>query len=262
MVVVRGKDPARSTRAAVDRLGGMGAFVKRGEVVVIKPNAAWDRVVAQAANTNPAVVSEVVRLCRDAGAREVWVVECSVHDSERSMDRSGIRKAALEAGGQVFLPGGAAYVAVHLSDRLGSWDVLEPFVRADRVINVPIAKHHGLVQVTAGMKNWIGITTKGRSRWHGTINRSIVDLAALMRPTLTVVDATRILLRNGPEGGNIDDVRQDDMVAASIDPVAVDAWATDLLGIDRDRVKYLAMAQAEGLGQADYRALAFEQITT
>lgn len=261
-VVARGKDPARNVRAIIEKLGGMKSFVKPGEIVLVKPNAGWERTVPQAGNTNPAVVAEVVRLCRDAGAREVWVVECSVHQSEPSITKSGIKAAAEEAGAKIILPQNSTTTRVRLSDRWGEWEVLEPFLRADKLINVPIAKHHGLTKVTAGMKNWIGITTKDRNKWHAAIDDSIVDLASLMRPTLTMVDATRVLLRNGPTGGNLADVRQEDALAASLDPVALDAWATDLLGFDRGQVKYLKLAQARGLGKVDYRSLSPVTITT
>jgi uncharacterized protein (DUF362 family) len=262
LVIARGEDAARNTRAAVDKMGGMRAFVKPGEVVLIKPNAAWNRTVIQAGNTNPAVVGELIRLCRDAGAKKIWVAECSVHDSEGSITRSGIKKAAQQAGAEVLLPDAASYVAVRLSKRLGAWRILEPFVRADKIINVPIAKHHGLTNVTAGMKNWIGITTEDRGQWHDSIDECIVDLAAMMRPTLTVVDATRILLRNGPQGGNLADVRQTNALAASLDPVAADAWATNLLGIRRSKVRYLELAQRRGLGTVEYRSLSPVELKT
>ena len=262
LVIARGSDPKRNVAAALRTLGGMKAFVSAGDVVVVKPNIAWDRVPAQAANTNPEVVAALVRACRDAGAKEVIVTDCSVNEATRTFQRSGIEKAARDAGATVVLPSGAKAPTVTLSGRLGNWPILEPFVAADKVINVPVAKHHGSAQVTAGMKNWIGITEHQRSRFHTSLDRTIAELALLMRPTLTVVDAHRILMRNGPQGGNLDDVKEANAIAMSLDPVAVDAWACDLLGISHDKVGYLKIAAGMGLGRIDYRALKPVEVTT
>jgi uncharacterized protein (DUF362 family) len=258
MVVVRGKDPARNVRAALERIGGLGQFVTRDDVVLIKPNAAWERVPFQGATTTPEIIAELVRACRDAGAHEVIVAECPVDDPERSFERSGIRKAARDAGAKVILPSESTYVDVKIPGKLGTWPVLLPFASATKIINVPIAKHHGGARITAGMKNWIGITDKRRKLFHADLDDSIAALAALMRPTLTLVDATRILMRNGPRGGNLDDVRTANALAISTDPVAIDCWAADLLEARTAEVKYLKLAADRKLGQMDYKSLSVE----
>jgi uncharacterized protein (DUF362 family) len=258
LVVARGKSPARNVRAALERLGGLGQFITPGDTVLIKPNSAWDRVPFQAATTNPEVVAELVRACRDARAGEVIVAECPVDDAARSFERSGILKAARDAGARVILPAESTYVDVRIPGKLGSWPVLAPFTTATKIINVPIAKNHGGARTTAGMKNWIGITEKQRSLFHVNLDESIAALAALMRPTLTLVDATRILMRNGPRGGNLDDVRSVDALAVSTDPVAIDCWATDLLEVRIADVKYLKLAADRHLGQMDYRSILTE----
>ena len=261
MVVVKGQDPARNVRAALDRIGGIGHFVTRTDRVLVKPNVGWDRTVAQAANTNPAVVAEIVRACQSAGAKEVWVCDCPVNDPERCFRRSGIREAAERAGAHVVLPTEAKTLDVRLSADFGVLPVLAPFVQATKIINVPVAKDHGSARITAGMKNWIGITHRERSRFHQSLDESIASLALLMRPTLTVVDATRVLVRNGPQGGNLADVRQMDMLAVSVDPVALDAWVADLLGARLSDVEYLHLAATKKLGQIDYKKLGIAQIT-
>ncbi|MBN2192273.1 MAG: DUF362 domain-containing protein [Polyangiaceae bacterium] len=262
LVVARGKDPAKNVEAALARIGGIKHFIKPGELVLVKPNVGWDRTPAQAGNTDPNVVAAVVRACREAGAREVIVSDCPVSDPERSFVLSGIKETAVRAGARVLLPSEAGTKAVRLSAELGNWPVFSPLVDAAKVINLPVAKHHGASRVTAGMKNWIGITRYERSRFHAALHRTIVDLAVAVRPTLTIVDATRILMRNGPRGGNIDDVRETNAVAVSVDPVAVDAWATELLGARNDEVTHLTLAASRGLGKLDYRASGWVELTT
>ena len=255
LVIARGTDPAKNVLAALARVGGMAAFVGASDTVLVKPNVGWDRTPIQAANTNPAVIEAVVRACKEAGAREVIVTDGSVHDPGRSFKRSGIQEAALRAGARVVLPDALAYVDVSIPGLPGRWPVLEPFAKATKIINVPIAKHHGSATVTAGMKNWIGITRQRRSMFHARLDHTIASLAAMMKPTLTIVDATRVLLRNGPRGGNLDDVKVENAVAVALDPVAVDAWATELLGKRTSQVAYLAMAEQLGLGKIDYKSL-------
>lgn len=255
MVVAHGRDPAANVRAVLERMGGMRQFVGRADRVLIKPNVGWDRTPAQGANTHPAVVAELIKACRDAGAEDIVVTDCSVHEPERCFQRSGIRAAAEAAGARVLLPSQARYVDVEIPGKLGAWQILEPFAVATRIINVPVAKHHGSARVTAGMKNWIGITNKRRRVFHASLDETIASLAQLMRPTLTVVDATRVLMQNGPIGGNIADLKQTDSVAASVDPVAIDVWAAGLLGARLSEVEYLKLAADRGLGSLDFRGL-------
>jgi uncharacterized protein (DUF362 family) len=255
IVIARGVDPARNVRAAVERLGGMSRFVTPADVVVVKPNIGWDRTPEQGANTHPDVVAEVVRLCLDARASRVIVSDCPVRRSRSAFERSGILAAASAAGAEVIAPEDSRYLPVEISKRLGTWDVLEPFVIATKVINVPVPKHHDLTGVTCGLKNWIGITGKLRVMLHEDIQRSIAELAALMRPTLTIVDASRVLMHHGPAGGSLDDVKPVRTVAAGIDPVALDAWACGLFGGGALPAN-LQLAAAMGLGQVDFAALA------
>ncbi|MFH1131498.1 MAG: DUF362 domain-containing protein, partial [Pseudomonadota bacterium] len=230
LVIARGPDPAKNARAALSRMGGMKTFVGKGDFVVIKPNAGWDRSPEQAANTNPELMAALVRECRSAGADKVIVTDCSVNDAERSFVNSGISDAVRGAGGTVVFPSKSRYVEVRLPGKLGRWPVLEPFVLATKLINVPIAKHHSLTRVTLGMKNWYGVLGGQRRRLHQRVDDSIAELASFIRPTLTVMDATRVLMRNGPTGGSLADVKREDALAVSLDPVAADAWGALLLG--------------------------------
>jgi len=251
-LVVAGGDPDRAVRAAVKELGGIGAFVKKGDRVVIKPNIGWDRTPVQAANTNPEVVATLVRLCFEAGAGAVVVTDNTCNDPERCFTRSGIWKAAQAAGAEVILPAEHRFRDYDMGGIiLGRMPVLVPAVSADRFINVPIAKHHGLSKFTGAMKNLYGILGGRRNRLHQRIDDSIADLAEFIRPTLTVMDATRVLLRNGPQGGNLADTQEVGKVIASTDQVAVDAWSCRLIGLTPADLPYLALAQQRGLGTAD-----------
>jgi uncharacterized protein (DUF362 family) len=254
MVVAQGEDPRALVRRCLDELGGIRRFVARGDVVVVKPNIGWDRTPEQAANTNPDVVSEIARLCLAAGAAKVVVTDVSCNEPRRCFVRSGIAEAARAAGAQVLLPEESRFRDVDLRGNvLRSWPVFEPFLSADKMINVPIAKHHGLTGATLGMKNWYGILGGQRSRLHQHINESLADLAAFMRPTLTIIDAYRILLRNGPTGGNLEDVLFRKTLLAGTDPVALDAYAAKAYwDLDFQRLPYLKLAADRGLGTYEF----------
>jgi uncharacterized protein (DUF362 family) len=126
-------------------------------------------------------------------------------------------------------------------------------IEADKVINIPVAKHHNLSNYTGAMKNWYGVLGGRRNRLHQNIHLSIADLATFMRPTLTVLDATRVLLRNGPQGGNIADARDMHQVIASLDEVAVDTYGARLIGVDPMSVGYIRMGQERSLGSMTLR---------
>jgi len=263
MVIARGSRPATNVRGVLERMGGMRRFISPEDVVVIKPNIGWERTPEQAANTHPEVVAEVVRACREAGPRRVIVCDCPVQNSRRAFKVSGIQEAAARAGAEVIFPEVSRFVPVRLSERLGTWDILEPFAVATKLINVPVAKHHSMTGVVAGMKNWIGITNKMRVMFHRDIQRSIAELAALMRPTLTILDATRVLMARGPSGGSLNDVKALNAVAAGIDPVALDAWAYALFDTPPGELPgSLSIAEDMGLGRSDFRALEPVEIQT
>jgi uncharacterized protein (DUF362 family) len=257
MTVVQGGEPRALVQRALADLGGMSRFVGRQDVVVLKPNIAWDRTPEQAANTNPEVVAEVVRQCWQAGAKRVIVTDVSCNEARRCFQRSGIQAAARAEGAEVILPDPELYREVDLGGVvLKSWPVFTPFLEADKIINLPIAKHHGLVGVTLGMKNWYGILGGERNRLHQQIHQSLADLANFMLPTVTLMDCYRILLRNGPTGGNLEDVALKKTMVASVDPVALDAYvAKAYWNLDPEHLPYLGMAAARGLGTLDFDKL-------
>ena len=247
----RGGDPAGNVRRALAAMGGMERFVRKGETVLVKPNVGWDRLPEQAANTDPQVVAEIVRLCRAAGARRVVVTDISCNDPRRCFARSGIEAAATAAGAEVIESGRLRLLSASLPGLSAGLEVIEELLRADRVINVPVVKHHSLSRATLGMKNWFGVLSKGRNRLHQDINRAVAELGATFRPTLTVVDATRVLAANGPGGGSLADVLQVGAVLAATDPVLADAWGASLLGHKPEDLGFISEAEQRGLGRAD-----------
>ena len=241
---------------AVDAMGGMRRFVSNQDVVVVKPNIGWDRAPIHAANTNPEVVAKVVELAYDAGAKHVVVTDASCNEAGRCFTRSGIWKAAYDAGAEVILPTEPRFKRMRLrGEVLDDWPVFSPLLEADKVINLPVAKHHNLAGYTGAMKNWYGSLGGRRNRLHQNIDVSVADLATFMQPTLTILDAVRVLLRNGPQGGNIADAKDLHIVAASVDQVAVDAFGCTLIGKRPEDIPYLQMGESRGLGTVDWARL-------
>jgi len=261
LALARNPDPEAALNAALDGIGGIGRFIHQGERVVLKPNVGWDRTPAQGANTNPALVSEMVRLCLAAGAAQVTVADVSCNDPRRSFLRSGVREAGEAAGASVKLPVDEDFGEINLGGTvLQNWTVLRHFVEADRFINMPVIKHHNLTRATIGMKNLYGILGGRRNRLHQEIDQSIVDLAAFVRPTLTVVDGTRVLFRSGPQGGSLDDVTIENTVMCSTDQVAADARGVEFLGLSPDQVSHIVLADRSGVGTLDYQAAGYKEI--
>lgn len=254
MVAVQGGEPAQLVQTALKELGGMPRFVSRGDVVLVKPNIGWDRTPEQAANTNPDVVAEIVRQCWQAGAKKVTVTDVSCNDPRRCFQRSGIADAARREGAEVVLPDPDKFKDVEIQgDVLKTWQIFEPFLIADKIINVPIAKHHSLTGTTLGMKNWYGMLGGNRSQLHQNVHESLADLADFIRPTLTVIDAYRVLIRNGPTGGSLEDVLLKKALVAGTDPVAIDAYvAKAYWDLDPEALPYLKFASQKGLGTSDF----------
>ncbi len=256
LAVAEGDDPRELGRKVIDSLGGMDKFIAKDDRVVIKPNVAWDRTPEQAATTNPELVAELVTMAYAAGASKVIVTDVTCHDPRRTFARSGIQEAAQKAGAEVIIPGEQDYVEVDMKGGLLTvWPVLKYFIETDKVINVPIVKAHTLSRATVGMKNLYGIIGGTRGQLHQKIHRSIVDLATFLRPTLVVVDAYRVLMRNGPVGGSLDDVKTAKTIFATTDQVAADAFACQFLDLEPSDIGHIALADREGLGTMDYNSM-------
>ncbi len=262
MAVVTGGSPGELVAEAINALGGMHQFVSRGDVVVLKPNIGWDRVPQQAANTNPEIVRKTAELCFDAGAKKVIVTDVSCNDPRRCFKRSGIAASAESVGAAVLLPEERKFRDYRLNGALLSvWPIYTPAVEADKVINLPIVKHHNLSRASMGMKNWYGILGGRRNQLHQNIDMSVADLATFIRPTLTILDAYRVLISNGPQGGNLNDVKLMKTVVAGIDPVAIDAFGATLLGLRAEELPYITLAHQRGLGNKNFADLNVKHIT-
>jgi len=216
----------------------------------------------QAANTNPEVVKTVVELCYNAGARKVIVTDVSCNEARRCFLRSGIAEAAESIGAEVELPEERKFRELNLGGEvLGTRLVYTTFVEADKVINIPIAKHHNLTGATLAMKNWYGILGGRRNQLHQHIHESIADLGTFLRPTLTILDAYRVLMRNGPQGGNLSDVVERKTIIASVDQVAIDAYAGEtFFSLTPERLQYLKIAHERKIGNMNYRELRIKEI--
>lgn len=261
VIVVAKGAPDVATRKVIDALGGMEAFIEPGDTVVIKPNVGWDRTPIQAANTNPMVVRALVEMCFAAKAKKVVVTDNTCNDPSRCFTRSGIWKMAEAAGAEIVLPAEHRFRPFELGGViLGEMPVLSPALSGDKFINVPIAKHHGLSKFTGAMKNLYGVLGGRRNRLHQKIDDSIADLADFIRPTLTVMDATRVLLRNGPQGGNIQDTKAVGEIIASTDQVAIDTYSCGLIGVSPSELPYLKLAEARGLGVADLKKIKIKKV--
>ena len=252
LVVAHGASPEKIVKAAIDALGGIKNFISRGDIVVIKPNIGWDRTPEQAGNTNPEVVAAMVKLCFEAGAKKVKVFDRPVNDPRRCYVQSGIAPAAGALGAEVNYVDDRKFKDMLIGgEALKSWPLYTEIFEADKVINMPIAKHHGSAKLTMSMKNWMGVMGGSRRQIHQKIDQSLADLSLKIKPTLTVLDAVRILTANGPQGGSLADVKKLDTVIVGVDPVAIDSYGATLFGMKGSDLGYVRIGDALGIGKMD-----------
>jgi uncharacterized protein (DUF362 family) len=252
----QGTNYAQLVGDTIQALGGMKKFVNAGEVVVVKPNMAWDRPPEMAANANPAVVRQVVELCLQAGAKQVKVLDYTCDDARKAYATSGIQ-AAVEglkdprAVMQFVDERNFVEVQIEKARALKKWSFYKDILEADRFINIPVAKQHSEARLTMCLKNMMGAIGPWRGRIHVGLHQNIADMNLILRPDLHVLDATRILLRNGPKGGRIEDVAVKNLVFAGADPVALDALGTGLFGMKPADIGYITRAYQAGRGEMD-----------
>jgi uncharacterized protein (DUF362 family) len=264
LAVARGADPAEITRRAVAALGGIERFVKSGHDVIIKPNMCVDYHPPEyAATTNPTVVATLVSLCLGAGAKRVRVMDMpfgGLPDSAYTV--SGIAGAVQAAGGEMEVMSRVKFVktAIPAGRDITEWEIYQDVLKADVLINVPIAKHHSLARLSLGSKNLLGVVGKPNAI-HRNLGQRVADLASLIRPTLSVVDAVRILVTHGPTGGSLNDVKQADTIIASHDLVAADAYAATLFGLTGPDIAYIRAGADMGLGTLDLESIKIDEIS-
>jgi len=254
LVVAEGMNYDSLVKELLEPLGGLSTFVNPGKSVVIKPNMGWDRNPDQAANTHPLIVKSIVNLALEAGASKVMVFDRPCNEERRCHYNSGIRPElekikdkrlkCVYIDDRKFIP-----VTIKRGQSLREWAFYKDALEADCYINVPIAKHHSLAKLTLGLKNIMGVIGGSRGKIHKNMGQNLADLNTVIKPALTIIDATRILLRNGPSGGNLKDVKRMDTLIASSDTVAADAYATTLFNLKPGEIGSTVAAHKSGLGE-------------
>lgn len=253
LAVAKGDNPALLVRKAIEALGGIDRFVRKNDTVVIKPNIGWNRAPEYAATTNPEVVAALVRLCRAAGAKRVKVFDRTCNDAAMSYANSGIADAVRKSGGSIYHVIDAKFVPgiFPAGSAMETWPVYRDAAECDCFINVPVAKHHGLSGLTLSMKNLMGVCGGNRGQIHWNIDRKLAELVKFINPELTVIDAFRILTRNGPSSGNLRDVRMTQTVIAGTDPVLADSYAATLFDLKPEEIGHIQAAVKLQAGSSD-----------
>ena len=259
MSIVKGPDRTETVNKAIDLLGGIERFVKRGETVAIKPNVAFASPPILGATTNPDLVAEVVRLCyTKAGAKKVIVADNPINDPASCFMLSGIGKAATKAGAKVVLPKDNLFRHTTLAGGklIDDWPIFySPFSKIDKLIGIAPVKDHHRSGASMSMKNWYGLLGGRRNIFHQDINTIIAELAMMVRPTLVILDGTEAMVTNGPTGGSVSDLKRTDTLIASCDMVAADSYGCSLLGLKPSDLPYLAKAEKGGAGTTNFESL-------
>jgi uncharacterized protein (DUF362 family) len=254
----RGGTPEQMLRKALDAVGGLAHYIKPGDIVLVKPNVAFDRSPALGATSQPALLGTLIKmLLVDCRAQEVRVCDNPIESPSDCFMKTGLRKATEAAGGRVYLPDTNAFRVLStpgakLIERW--WFFHRPFTNVDKVIGLAPVKDHNLCHASMGVKNWYGLLGGTRNQFHQDIHEIVSDLSIMIRPTLTLLDGTKILMENGPTGGDPSNVVTGDVVMAALDSVAQDAWAFEhlLRRPKNDLPKYLHKAEEKGSGRVDY----------
>lgn len=263
MVAIMGGKADAMFDTAIESMGGMRKFVRQGQTVVIKPNIGWDASPERAANTNPELIKRIVKHCINAGAKEVFVFDHTCNEWSKCYRNSLIEDAVKDAGGTMVMGNSEKYyheVAVPKGKILKSAKVHELILESDVFINVPVLKSHGGANLTISMKNLMGIVWDRRF-WHANdLNQCIADFSTWRKPDLTVVDAYRVMKRNGPRGISVNDVIEMKSQIITTDMVAADAAATKMFGKELSEIKYIDLAEKAGVGTTDLSSLNISRI--
>jgi uncharacterized protein (DUF362 family) len=258
MSIVTGADRAKTVNRAVATLGGIGLFIKPGDRVLLKVNAAFATPAALSATTHPLLIGEVARLCYKAGAASVLVTDNPINDPLSCFELTGIATGAASAGARVMRPQDNFFkpTSVPHGTLIRDWPLLyEPFHGVNKLIGIAPVKDHFRAGASMSMKNWYGLLGGRRNVFHQNIHDIIKELAMMVRPTLVILDGTTTMMRNGPTGGSFDDLKQTNTMIVSTDQVAADAFGATLLGKTAADLPYITKAAAAGLGTADFESL-------
>lgn len=264
LVVARGGDPEGLVTKALAAFGGIEKFVTSGVDVILKPNICTAyHTYEYATTTNPWLIGTLVKLCLGAGAKSVKVMDFPFGGTaEEAYAQSGIAEQVKANGGEMVVMSDFKFIqtAMPAAQSAKGVEFYDDILKAPVLINVPIAKHHSLARLTMGMKNLLGVV-KDRPSLHFNLGQNLADLAGFIQPTLTIIDATRILVANGPTGGSLDDVKQLDTLIVSPDIVAADAYGCSLFGLKPDDLNYIRAGVKSGVGRSDLENLKIEEIT-
>ncbi|MCC8180303.1 MAG: DUF362 domain-containing protein [Planctomycetes bacterium] len=264
IVAVRNGEPDQMFDSGIAAMGGMRRFVRQGQTVCIKPNISWDSGPEHAANTHPALVRRIIQHCFDAGARSVVVFDHCIEHWQRCYQSSGIAEAVGDAGGTMAPAEAERYyqqTTIRGGVNLKQAKIHEAMLEADVLISVPVLKHHGGAGITASLKNFMGAVWDRRTYHASGLQQCIADFATVRRPDLSVVDAYRCLMNNGPRSRSLADVRLMKMQIISTDIVAADASAARLMGRQPDEYAHIRIAHQMGLGQIDPNLLVNRRIS-
>jgi uncharacterized protein (DUF362 family) len=259
MAVVSGSNRTATVSKAIELLGGIDRFVKPGETVLLKPNVGFSRPPRICATSHPDIIAEVTRLCYEYGkAKKVYVTDNSINDAKGCFEMSEIAAAAEKNGAEIILPKSNFFLPMSLKGGKliqKTPFLYEPVSKADKVIGIAVVKDHARSGASMTIKNWYGLLGGGRNFFHTNINTIITELAMLVRPSLVILDATEIMVSNGPTGGSTSDLKRTNMMIASCDQVAADSFGASLLGLKPTDLPYLLKTHELKIGTTDYQTL-------
>jgi uncharacterized protein (DUF362 family) len=261
VVWIENGEPEVLFQTAMKELGGMNKFISKGDVVVVKPNIGWAKTPEFAATTNPDLVAEIVKQCKEAGAKEVKVFDHTCNPWQRCYNLSGIEEKAKENGAKLTQTYDHKYTNLAINgEYIKEWPIYKDYIEADKMINVPIAKHHSLDRVTLGLKNLMGVMGGRRGSLHNNFGYKMADINSKLIPTLTIIDAYRILKANGPTGGSLSDVKLSKTLIASSCTVSADYVALDLFGHKLHEVQHISIANEHGLNKFNLSKLNIQKV--
>lgn len=262
IIQVKGESPYQITKKAIRELGGMSQYVSKQDIVMVKPNIGWNRTVEQGACTNPEVLKAIIEAVFNAGAKKVIVMDNSCHKAADTYIRSGIADMGKKLGADVrYADENRLAVYDFKGENVKRWPVFKDFLEVDKFINVPILKHHGSAGLTIGMKNLFGIAGGRRGKLHRNMGASIADLANGFKTHLTIVDAYRVMKRNGPVGGRLSDVELKKTVIAGANIMETDVVAATVFGVDPLQVSFIQEALRRKMGQASLGKINLKSFT-
>jgi uncharacterized protein (DUF362 family) len=263
LVAIKGNEAEIMFEKGIAALGGMKNFIKPNQTVVVKPNIGWDALPEKGANTNPKLIAKIIEHCFRAGAKDVYVFDNTCDNWQKCYTNSGIEKAAKDAGAKMVTgKSDGMYQEVVIKDgkSLKKAKVHELILSSDVFINVPVLKHHESTSLSIAMKNLMGVVLD-RGYWHrNDLSQCIADFPTFKKPTLNIVDAYRVMMKNGPRGVSVADVALMKAQLISTDIVAIDAAATKLFGKNPAEIAYIQKAQEMGLGNANLDKLNIKRI--